>query len=358
MSKIAGGLSASDFVLFKQSSTISPIPAGAGLNRTKASTPSVPATDPRRRGAQPSSMVPSGSSSIRSPQARGSTGLLGGRGVLALPIPAGAGLNRCRRSSRSPGWSDPRRRGAQPGRPLEIDTEVARSPQARGSTDEPLRAHAKLFPIPAGAGLNRYGERSGRWSRPDPRRRGAQPFRGSRPVAFHSRSPQARGSTGSTSAARGQASPIPAGAGLNPIAGRDNALNLPDPRRRGAQPRSSPVPTIPTARSPQARGSTELAEHDMPEVYPIPAGAGLNRTTRIANTPALPDPRRRGAQPISLLPERERDARSPQARGSTGDPGRLLQRVCPIPAGAGLNRCLRPTDRQPSTDPRRRGAQP
>ena len=70
------------------------------------------------------------------------------------------------------------------------------------------------------------------------------------------------------------------------------------------------------------------------------------------------DPRRRGAQPFSSQWGTYDETRSPQARGSTGIGGRIVNAVDPIPAGAGLNRKLPSGDSVHSADPRRRGAQP
>ena len=175
MSKIAGGITSSDFILFKQSSTISPIPAGAGLNRTRGRGRNHPGTDPRRRGAQPAIGNSMAVPCIRSPQARGSTG--GTECVTGVtdPIPAGAGLNRT---------------SMQPRLPL-----PSRSPQARGSTDRDSHRLGSPRPIPAGAGLNHLYWQCAECGVTDPRRRGAQP-------TFSYGTPRSQ-------------YPIPAGAGLN-----------------------------------------------------------------------------------------------------------------------------------------------
>ncbi len=78
-----------------------PIPAGAGLNRWSRHRPGRYRTDPRRRGAQPLWALSATTPSVRSPQARGSTAMLMYRDPTAIPIPAGAGLNRRRSASRS-----------------------------------------------------------------------------------------------------------------------------------------------------------------------------------------------------------------------------------------------------------------
>ena len=74
----------------------------------------ISAADPRRRGAQPAVRLLSELRDARSPQARGSTGQPGPESGAGIPIPAGAGLNRPEAFVANSYWSDPRRRGAQP----------------------------------------------------------------------------------------------------------------------------------------------------------------------------------------------------------------------------------------------------
>ena len=106
----------------------------------------------------------------RSPQARGSTGMSIGDRVRRAPIPAGAGLNRppawCFVASRS----DPRRRGAQPLALEQANRYATRSPQARGSTALVGVWDGLGIPIPAGAGLNRLVPDSWGCRKPVPHR--------------------------------------------------------------------------------------------------------------------------------------------------------------------------------------------
>ena len=51
----------------------------------------------------------------------------------------------------------------------------------------------------------------------------------------------------------------------------------PVPRRRGDQPPTDFLEEIENARSPQARGSTEIIYSRRQDIIPFPAGAGINR---------------------------------------------------------------------------------
>ena len=255
-----------------------------------------------------------------------------------LPIPAGAGLNRCWRSWQGPPRADPRRRGAQPFKPMLDDDVQDRSPQARGSTAHGAAARGHGGPIPAGAGLNRSPSWSTVRGTPDPRRRGAQPPVSISVRAMACRSPQARGSTGIRSEAPQVRGPIPAGAGLNRRRIGESRTVPADPRRRGAQPYQQVRLIGNSVRSPQARGSTALVDRVDLDVGPIPAGAGLNRVIRTCRARMYTDPRRRGAQPIVHFMVPDSRDRSPQARGSTAAAAQCAGPAQPIPAGAGLNR--------------------
>src|SRR5690554_6081729 len=137
------------------SPVILPIPAGAGLNRLCLLSWRHSHSDPRRRGAQPATPWGSPNGASRSPQARGSTGNGTAGSELLAPIPAGAGLNRPHASRRSSRATDPRRRGAQPSSQPVSNSGRHRSPQARGSTGDGGVLVLGGAPIPAGAGLNR-----------------------------------------------------------------------------------------------------------------------------------------------------------------------------------------------------------
>ena len=335
-----------------------PIPAGAGLNRSCRRARSSWRPDPRRRGAQPSSGLLSMVGSNRSPQARGSTGRTMGQVRSLAPIPAGAGLNRMLWRISAASTSDPRRRGAQPALRKVFGDMEPRSPQARGSTGVIAQARDCDAPIPAGAGLNRTGPATAATRPPDPRRRGAQPYPRLERADLWLRSPQARGSTALGPTSTMGERPIPAGAGLNRADMACDGVHRPDPRRRGAQPQTAPRPCRCPPRSPQARGSTADHLGLSAGAGPIPAGAGLNRRIRPRRPKGAADPRRRGAQPPHNEIYDLMHHRSPQARGSTAQ-SRIHVRHCdPIPAGAGLNRAHIPTASSPIPDPRRRGAQP
>ncbi len=335
-----------------------PIPAGAGLNRWQDVRTLVWLADPRRRGAQPVDETILNKLPYRSPQARGSTVLIGGERGLDAPIPAGAGLNRVSFCCLIRDRPDPRRRGAQPCERVIRMSSPARSPQARGSTVVVVDLRLAQRPIPAGAGLNRSLKSSSMRTSSDPRRRGAQPAGEKTSMTNARRSPQARGSTGASADQDAVLQPIPAGAGLNRPRSHLQPIHRPDPRRRGAQPGFDAPETSCLVRSPQARGSTASTAPSDTLRCPIPAGAGLNRSSVTSARSRASDPRRRGAQPSSCRRCTRWQPRSPQARGSTGSARRHRRRTLPIPAGAGLNRPIPLAAMEARPDPRRRGAQP
>ena len=339
-------------------SSPAPIPAGAGLNLRRAAQQEGLPPDPRRRGAQPVPSGELGGPSTRSPQARGSTVLPALPPGAPAPIPAGAGLNHQGDAVGDVGGPDPRRRGAQPHLDRVGGADRLRSPQARGSTAPGGAALRRPGPIPAGAGLNRRSA----WRRArrpaDPRRRGAQPPPGMALGPLAVRSPQARGSTAPGALHLLDGLPIPAGAGLNRGHEKARSGGGPDPRRRGAQPVTRRNCGWAKARSPQARGSTMRIGPARATTPPIPAGAGLNRRVVVGLGGGVTDPRRRGAQPRGAAIVDRRHGRSPQARGSTEEDDGALEAAPPIPAGAGLNRRPAWSGFAVGPDPRRRGAQP
>mgnify|MGYP001487898256 CR=1 FL=1 len=272
-------------------------PAGAGINRACWHLPARAAGVPRRRGDQPSTEQQLSTVEERSPQARGSTGCESARVPLACAFPAGAGINRADRKAQATGCGVPRRRGDQPVALQGATIAAGRSPQARGSTGVLQLRRQGVDAFPAGAGINR-SRLIWRWiSTCVPRRRGDQPrlatshrlvlarspqARGSTvglrhaglvngafpagaginpPVPFRAatvswRSPQARGSTATTMPVLAELAAFPAGAGINRYRTRAGPWPCGVPRRRGDQPPAVAGLCGLIARSPQARGST------------------------------------------------------------------------------------------------------
>ncbi len=275
----------------------SPIPACAGLNRVIDRGIIREIADPRMRGAQPPHTSCANADHCRSPHARGSTGVTAHVGGIEFPIPACAGLNRspCPINHAEP--TDPRMRGAQPRHAPASSQHRIRSPHARGSTVSAGDQVVLASPIPACAGLNRVPETLNNLGMSDPRMRGAQPPELNIRHAFERRSPHARGSTGKWPPHIKQWVPIPACAGLNRTSARTSTANSSDPRMRGAQPANASATLQEIGRSPHARGSTVHSLTTNRPAQPDPACAGLNR--RIIHVPSAlyTDPRMRGAQP-------------------------------------------------------------
>jgi len=235
-----------------------------------------------------------------------------------VPFPAGAGINRTLPLLQWRRRSVPRRRGDQPIRRSARARNRNRSPQARGSTAPAGAGRTTRRPFPAGAGINRPRGQPGSCPRPVPRRRGDQPcFAGVGYVACI-RSPQARGSTASIGQKPQSQHPFPAGAGINRILTRRASPGLSVPRRRGDQPHLGELAYENKSRSPQARGSTGTRAIDECINDPFPAGAGINRKINPPRICRQAVPRRRGDQPEHFLSRPGTTNRSPQARGSTG----------------------------------------
>ncbi len=152
--------------------------------------------------------------------------------------------------------------------------------------------------------------------------------------------------------------PFPAGAGINRLVSGESLRAITVPRRRGDQPLRLWDKNSALDRSPQARGSTELAGRALQGVIPFPAGAGINRARQLQTAERTPVPRRRGDQPIPQTRRGVQQLRSPQARGSTVSPGCGAGIGTPFPAGAGINRSHARPVRPPRSVPRRRGDQP
>ncbi len=274
----------------------------------------------------------------RSPQARGSTVHSGYGPVRVIPFPAGAGINRLLTTGIGTVRTVPRRRGDQPTPHDPLLTRFYRSPQARGSTDNHMAKRGYVYPFPAGAGINRSQRYLSLERRTVPRRRGDQPDAVDHLGAGNARSPQARGSTGSTTTRSSLEQPFPAGAGINRVRDRLFPSGSAVPRRRGDQPApQEPTRRLPR-RSPQARGSTAFSPVNRGLSRPFPAGAGINRCINTLLLPAMTVPRRRGDQPPKPPLASMRRLRSPQARGSTVTAAGTRWTNEPFPAGAGINR--------------------
>ncbi len=95
--------------------------------------------------------------------------------MLAIPFPAGAGINRKNMTCIRDFVPVPRRRGDQPLMASGREPVTTRSPQARGSTAVAKIGSAGEIPFPAGAGINRTSNATLTVCKSVPRRRGDQP---------------------------------------------------------------------------------------------------------------------------------------------------------------------------------------
>ena len=113
-----------------------------------------------------------------------------------------------------------------------------------------------------------------------------------------------------------------------------------------------------TARSPHARGCTDVGQVGGKQVAPFPARAGMHRWAP-SPPPARPAvPRTRGDAPFGLQIAACATVRSPHARGCTDSASKGNKHGKPFPARAGMHRSRRPSSRTPASVPRTRGDAP
>ena len=211
---------------------------------------------------------------------------------------------------------DPRVRGEAEARHPLCEDGAGRSPRARGSHRRSLGGRNLHGSIPACA-----GKPSGKGcpivrSRVDPRVRGEATATSGRRPAVMGRSPRARGSPCPGPNTGAPAGSIPACAG-KPSKNTPNqsALQV-DPRVRGEAQATDPIGLHVLGRSPRARGSPLLRISHRPWEGSIPACAGKPSDGGDKLPGLQVDPRVRGEASARLCPTRNREGRSPRARGS------------------------------------------
>jgi len=115
------------------------------------------------------------------------------------------------------------------------------------------------------------------------------------------------------------------------------------------------VPSVPSGRSPRARGNPSCPSSPPPQEGPIPAGAGKPRFTAWSSRPEGADPRGRGETAVGPVDDGLGTGRSPRARGNQVGEGRDGHRLRPIPAGAGKPSTAPHGNSRSRADPRGRG---
>ena len=312
-----------------------PIPAGAGEPSGRSSWGRRGRAYPRGCGGAPLSCQTSPSTWGLSPRVRGSPPTTVLAGERLGPIPAGAGEPWSRACASAAFRAYPRGcGGAMQGR-IDDYYGMGLSPRVRGSPAAECRPWRDAGPIPAGAGEPRFGLTMTWDAGAYPRGCGGA---GAQPIsrrAFGGLSPRVRGSRWARSIAATGAGPIPAGAG-EPITG---AIVRPSPR---AYPRGcgGAITTTSSSRSgsglsPRVRGSPGPALAIFRCGGPIPAGAGEPRVLPTFFQHRRAYPRGCGGAAMMRSSTARLEGLSPRVRGSPGEGGYSLDRIGPIPAGAG-----------------------
>ena len=173
---------------------------------------------------------------------------------------------------------------------------------------------------------------------PEPRRRGDAPDYHAHQAIGSSRTPQARGCTASFFFSDNGLKPNPAGAGMHRQLFSFRRGATAEPRRRGDAPPWRWHGSQAKPRTPQARGCTARRQSGTTLDGPNPAGAGMHRWNMNYQQKKVTEPRRRGDAPRTRRTLASPSARTPQARGCTGNRRKSRGRGSPNPAGAGMHR--------------------
>ena len=324
---------------------------------------------------------------VRSPPTRGSVARSDHVPAHGSPLPAHAGVSRYSSTSAAAIPPAPRPRGGQSFGGNNAQELPSRSPPTRGSVEPAHHRGRRAAPLPAHAGVSRSMSLSPTGRSAAPRPRGGQSFDVAITDRAQRRSPPTRGSVAGRGHAMRAARPLPAHAGVSRrTPPRDPASNA-APRPRGGQsvlsahagvsrhrpgsrvmPRAAPRPrggqsvklsqlSLGTFRSPPTRGSVGGLASAGRCRRPLPAHAGVSRCLPCYALRGRPAPRPRGGQSQRILDALQPEVRSPPTRGSVGRARRAGRGRAPLPAHAGVSR-VRPCDTSADpTAPRPRGGQ-
>ncbi len=249
---------------FVQACVLQRPPRRRGDQRALRRVPAHRPRPPRRRAGQPKCHPRAVTPGRSSPQARGSAVGHPHLGVLAVVLPAGAGVSRRTPTPRGSRRRPPRRRGGQPPDTHTSGFSPSSSPQAQGSAAGHPHLGVLAVVLPAGAGVSRSAPRSGTWPGGPPRRRGGQPW--SAPTAARPRasSPHPRGSAAADDGGSVAEEVLSAPAGVSRVHTALREGTACPPRARGGQPPPGAGPP------PRRRGSADGGR--IGEVLPAPAG--------------------------------------------------------------------------------------
>ncbi len=180
----------------------------------------------------------------------------------------------------------PRRRAGQPKCHPRAVTPGRSSPQARGSAVGHPHLGVLAVVLPAGAGVSRRTPTPRGSRRRPPRRRRGQPPDTHTSGFSPSSSPQARGSAGQPRGVGRGPAVLPAGAGVSRGVRRPQRGLARPPRTRGGPLRPTTAAALPKKSSPRPRGSAEFIQHSGRELHVLPAPAGVSRHPALVLLPA------------------------------------------------------------------------
>ena len=335
----------------------SPLPAHAGVSRSRSGRLSVRPSAPRPRGGQSFGLVVVDLCHHRSPPTRGSVAPLPCTPQDPLPLPAHAGVSRAWRIADHPAKPAPRPRGGQSLGYSGPQAAQVRSPPTRGSVIAPPTRLGDTIPLPAHAGVSRTFWVRVRRPRPAPRPRGGQSAEIAERERRDARSPPTRGSVGRRNLRQPGIHPLPAHAGVSRRATRWSLSSTAAPRPRGGQSEHCSTAFWWLCRSPPTRGSVANRKHHYDVIDPLPAHAGVSRRLGPGCWGLWPAPRPRGGQSNGSLVALWHVLRSPPTRGSVGLCALLSRLPAPLPAHAGVSRTTGATGTQLESAPRPRGGQ-
>ncbi len=310
-------------------------PAHAGIDPRRTYPRPGPACLPRPRGDRPGTHTVSPGRLESPPPTRGSTEHGADRGADALVSPAHAGIDPRIRSSRAFPVRLPRPRGDRPESATKPAKIVASPPPTRGSTEPHLRRRRRLPVSPAHAGIDRAQHVPAGIASSLPRPRGDRPLEQLRSHLLSGSPPPTRGSTieQPVEQDRGLVSPAHAGIDRSTRSAQTAARRLPRPR--GDRPIGATHPPPPTQSPPPTRGSTVAFSRPCADRDVSPAHAGIDRPMSSRPRRPMRLPRPRGDRPKPDSESAGSSASPPPTRGSTADdrPGRTAPRVSPAHAG-------------------------
>ncbi len=228
-------------------------------------------------------------------------------------------------------------------------------PHVRGRPRPPRSPRSPRHADPARAGTATMCSHWASGIEEDPRTRGDDAARWALYMSMAGRPPHARGRrTGGVFRALSRRK-TPARAGTTPQFIGASRRAAEDPRTRGDDLRTGPLPLLAPGRPPHARGRRKRNGPRPSPSWKTPARAGTTRARRRSPAGPWEDPRTRGDDPAARTASPTARGRPPHARGRRGRRDHADQRARKTPARAGTTYSGSTRDTMLREDPRTRG---